>query len=403
MNKKLILLLVSLCSFSVANAESLYKNVLFWDNRGGYTKSGESCLTGAEAGKAFTDSTVVSAADYFNISKTGTAAFGSGTVALYPDNAPVYGISGGMRILCSGIDIGAWGSDTAFVKSFTISGNIVCGDSTILECPDYPGTATGWFWEFSETDTWTAGSFSVVAGSENAVSIVPSFGAGYYRAASVKECDTSYVAVPVNVTVVALPSVTVPADTMICYGSIYTYKGIEYTDDTVIRDTVRYAVSGCDSVYIIVDLTVSRVDTADIYDTVCYGGSYVKNGFEILNAISDSVYYNVAPNIHGCDSVTKLTLTVGETLETDPYLYDYQDNAVRIYPNPVVSGGILTLETDMVRTKSSEAAVYNLHGRQIKTFTLSEGQRILHIPITMPQGIYLLRTGNKVQKFVVIR
>jgi hypothetical protein len=51
-------------------------------------------------------------------------------------------------------------------------------------------------------------------------------------------------------------------------------------------------------------------DTVIIKDTICYGTDYVQNGFNITNAATDSVYFNNDFNINGCDSVTRLELTV---------------------------------------------------------------------------------------------
>jgi hypothetical protein len=76
---------------------------------------------------------------------------------------------------------------------------------------------------------------------------------------------------------------------------------------------------------------------------------------------------------------------------------------MRVYPNPVTKGGVLTLETDMVQTHDGAALVYDLQGRIMETFTLNQGQRVLKIPVTFRQGAYILRVENKVQKFVVIR
>jgi hypothetical protein len=57
-------------------------------------------------------------------------------------------------------------------------------------------------------------------------------------------------------------------------------------------------------------------DTVIIKDTIYCGASYSQNGFNISNAITDSVYFNNDFNTNGCDSVTRLELMVNSLILT---------------------------------------------------------------------------------------
>jgi hypothetical protein len=69
--------------------------------------------------------------------------------------------------------------------------------------------------------------------------------------------------ITINLAVAPAPNILPNIDTTICNGSIYTYKGRDYTASTVIKDTVRSLQTGCDSIYQTINLTVTQcaVDT----------------------------------------------------------------------------------------------------------------------------------------------
>jgi len=76
-------------------------------------------------------------------------------------------------------------------------------------------------------------------------------------------------------------------------------------------------------------------DTVIISDTICYGINYSENGFNITNAIADSVYFNNDFNTNGCDSVTRLELTVNPLIHTqisdsicEGYFYDFHGDTL---------------------------------------------------------------------------
>jgi hypothetical protein len=97
---------------------------------------------------------------------------------------------------------------------------------------------------------------------------------------------------------------------------------------------------------------------------------------------------------------TLLDIT-GKTFETCPYLY-LDDDVMSIHPNPIARGSILTVELSDIPA-SGEVLLYDIGGRLLRRYALSEKQHILHIPVTLHQGMYMLRAGNKVQKFIVVK
>lgn len=104
----------------------------------------------------------------------------------------------------------------------------------------------------------------------------------------------------------SIPTTTI--DTTLCYGALLWFEGKEYTTSGVYLDTLQ-ATNGCDSV-IILDLTVlPEVPETVIYDTTCFDVPYVWNvdGNTYTSTTSTSV---TLTDINGCDSIVTLHLTV---------------------------------------------------------------------------------------------
>jgi hypothetical protein len=114
------------------------------------------------------------------------------------------------------------------------------------------------------------------------------------------------------------------------------------------------------------------------------------NRYMLQDALLNGSYYH-----------TILKTATGKTLETCPYLYTEPNDQLRLYPNPVYEGDILTLEMDM--SKATEVQLYDIHGRLLKTYTVKENQHILRIPVTLNEGMYMLKIGHKIQKFIVVK
>ncbi|MGI6291514.1 MAG: gliding motility-associated C-terminal domain-containing protein [Bacteroidales bacterium] len=89
---------------------------------------------------------------------------------------------------------------------------------------------------------------------------------------------------------------------------VYTMAGYTYLDTNENTN-----VHGCDSITML-SLYVRPVDSVYILDTICGGGHYTDNDFNIPIESRLTVYsitsVRTVGNIHGCDSVTTLTLHV---------------------------------------------------------------------------------------------
>jgi hypothetical protein len=105
--------------------------------------------------------------------------------------------------------------------------------------------------------------------------------------------------------------------------------------------------------------------------------------------------------INGGEYYVELTTSTGKVFETCPYIYTIPKNAdIKVYPNPIVTGNILTIENI---SDAQKALFYDISGHLLQTYPLDDRQRTLQIPVTFPNGIYTVRTGNKSQKFIVIK
>ena len=104
-----------------------------------------------------------------------------------------------------------------------------------------------------------------------------------------------------------LPEVPMTEESaVVCYGETYTWNGQAYAasgDYTTMLQTVH----GCDSVVVLHLTVLPEVPVTEESATICYGESYTWNG-ETYTVSGD--YTITLLNVHGCDSVAKLHLTV---------------------------------------------------------------------------------------------
>ena len=106
-----------------------------------------------------------------------------------------------------------------------------------------------------------------------------------------------------------------------------TFKGIKYTADAIVYDTiVGGAANGCDSI-VTMTITVHHTDssTLDIIDTC---NMYTWHGVRYTKT---DIYYDTLQTVHGCDSICKLDLTITlpyqDTLTLEHY---YGDRVIMI-------------------------------------------------------------------------
>jgi len=127
-------------------------------------------------------------------------------------------------------------------------------------------------------------------------------------------------------------------------------------------------------------------DTVTICDTICYGINYTQNGFSITNAATDSVYFNNDFNTNGCDSVTRLELTVNPLIITpisdsicEGDFYNFRGDSLTasgIYYDtlPAIFGcdsiieltlTVISVDTTQITVDICEGESYDFFGRQL--------------------------------------
>lgn len=111
---------------------------------------------------------------------------------------------------------------------------------------------------------------------------------------------------------IVLSGIALRRDTLnpkICAGQSYASPlGQLLTTTGLYRDTLR-AVNGCDSVHIIINLTVQTTSTLNITTSVCAGQSYTLPWGKVVN--TSGIYRDTLRYISGCDSVYRtVTITV---------------------------------------------------------------------------------------------
>ena len=104
-----------------------------------------------------------------------------------------------------------------------------------------------------------------------------------------------------------LPEMPVTEESaVVCYGETYTWNGQAYAASGDYTTTLQ-TVHGCDSVVVLHLTVLPEVPVTEERATICYGESYTWNG-ETYTVSGD--YTITLLNVHGCDSVAMLHLTV---------------------------------------------------------------------------------------------
>jgi gliding motility-associated-like protein len=117
----------------------------------------------------------------------------------------------------------------------------------------------------------------------------------------------------------------------ICPNNAYTKHGFTISADELqtadtfeFRDTLSNTID-CDSI-VILYLTVNQFDITKIYDTICPNNSYSKYGFTIsvdeLQTLGTFEFQDTIPTSVDCDSLIILYLTVSDTVEPMPTVFD---------------------------------------------------------------------------------
>ncbi len=120
-------------------------------------------------------------------------------------------------------------------------------------------------------------------------------------------CDSLYTIVDLTV---QSSAISITTDAVICDGQTYTLPwGTAVNTTGVYTDTIRYAGSGCDSLYTTVNLLVQPAQAIQITDGICAGQTYTLPWGTVVAApgiYRDTLFYTT-----GCDSLYRtVTLNV---------------------------------------------------------------------------------------------
>lgn len=113
------------------------------------------------------------------------------------------------------------------------------------------------------------------------------------------------------------------------------YKGITYTANTIVYDTLKKSNGLCDSIIYQTPIVIIRNDTTQLTACINSGGSYNFYGSTLT---SPGIYYHRIPASKGCDSIIQLNLTraipnsvVRDTAACDSFLFKariYKSNTI---------------------------------------------------------------------------
>ena len=100
-----------------------------------------------------------------------------------------------------------------------------------------------------------------------------------------------------------LPRLTENKEVTICQGDFYEFNGVKYYTNTTHADTLKSAVTGCDSI-VTLYLTVNAILTGESEEHLCPGETVAFGKFG--NISEAGTYVDTLKNALGCDSVATL-------------------------------------------------------------------------------------------------
>lgn len=103
---------------------------------------------------------------------------------------------------------------------------------------------------------------------------------------------------------------------VICQGDTCLFAGQLLTESGIYYDTISYQSSGCDSLIMMLDLTVVQPTYGYLNENICYGTDFLFGGQLLRTA---GTYMDTLVNMAGCDSIVTLTLTVDAPLTGTKY------------------------------------------------------------------------------------
>lgn len=184
--------------------------------------------------------------------------------------------------------------------------------------PDTTGTAATILQFYVNNDTENVADVLNVSW-ENADVVVDCNATSHMMRLIVEDACGNIIPIPFNFPVVA--NTTTETDTVAaCDSYTWAQNGITYTTSGIYVDTVAHPVTGCDSVYRELHLTINHPTYGDTTATICQSElPYSWHGI-VMNVAGDTTAV-VGANANGCDSIVTLHLivntpTYGDTIAT---------------------------------------------------------------------------------------
>ena len=123
-------------------------------------------------------------------------------------------------------------------------------------------------------------------------------------------CDSI---VKLNLTMLAPIDTTWVYD-YVCAGGSYIKNGVKYTSDTILYTTETSVLTGCDSIVAWNFQVRPAVDTTVVYDSICIGDTLLWNGVKYADK---GTYMVTIPDSYGCDSTVIMHLTINYPVEAE--------------------------------------------------------------------------------------
>jgi hypothetical protein len=255
---------------------------------------------------------------------------------------------------------------------------MMVGEDDICQ-PDLAGTYTYTATQHTGTDfEWELEGGIITAGAGTDEVEVTWNGSAPYSI-KVVECDVTEVCDSVEFSINVLQPVTYSATLEICDGdSAFLAGAWQYLAGPY--DDVHTAGNTCDST-VTTSLTVNQTYLTQVDYTVLPGGSAFLEGE--WQTVAGLYYDTLETTITMCDSVIETNFQIS------PVGIQEHELNVRVYPNPSISGQIITAEFAEVHP-FIELEVLDMAGRVIYS-DMKQNQRTIRLNLNLATGIYRLR------------
>ncbi len=207
---------------------------------------------------------------------------------------------------------------------------------------------------------------------------------------SITGCDSVYNTVDLTV---LSSAISITSNATICSGQTYTLPwGPVVTASGIYTDTIRFVSSGCDSLYTIVDLTVQSTQSYVLDTVICAGQSYTLpwgTVVTITGTYNDTLFYS-----SGCDSLYRtinLTVQSPQTQTIDTIICQGQSYTL---PSGIVAATTGVFNDTLYYSTGCDSlyTILNLTVQNTQTIlitdTICAGQNY-----TLPWGVNVTTTG----------